>query len=107
LLLAQLGIAGGFLGLVGGYFISLILGELADRGIIQIDITLDALEQAKKDPKWRAAAVAVYAKASKGAKTEEEKIEIRAQYQKILADYATLGDGNPIGMLVNDQNPQS
>lgn len=69
------------------------LGSLLDKGIILVDISLDKIDQAKKDPKWRDAAEKAYKNASNGVKTEEEKDAIRKEYLAALEKYATFGNG--------------
>ena len=78
-----------------------ILGAMADRGIVKLDIGLDALEQARKDPKWRAGAEKLWKKTTAGVYTEKEKDEIRKQYLDALGDFVEFGDG-----LRDNKNPQ-
>lgn len=86
------GFFGGFL----GWLFSLVLGLFLDKVIIQIDITIDSLKEALKDSEWREAALKAYEHASAKVYSEEEKIEIRKQYQDALAKYATYGNGVPV-----------
>ncbi len=68
---------------------------MLDNGLILVDIQIDKLGQALKDPQWRQAAGKAYAHASKRVYTEEEKNAIRKQYLDALARYATYGNGVP------------
>lgn len=72
-----------------------ILGVMLDRGIIVLDIQIDRIKEALKDPQWRAAAEKAYMNATARVYTEEEKIAIRKQYLDALAKYATYGNGLP------------
>lgn len=74
---------------------SRILGEMLDRGIIVLDIQIDKIKEALKDPQWREAAQKAYEKASARVYTEEEKNAIRKEYLDALAKYATYGNGLP------------
>lgn len=69
------------------------LGSLLDKGIIVLDISLDKIDQAKKDPKWRDAAHKAYANAIRPNLTPEEKDAIRKEYLDALDKYATFGNG--------------
>lgn len=68
---------------------------MLDKGIIQLDIQIDKLKEALKDPQWRDAAEKAYKKASAKVYTEEEKDAIRKQYLDALSKYATYGNGVP------------
>lgn len=93
LLLASMGIPGGFLGAIVGKFSAWVLGEFLDRGIVVVDIQIDKLKEALKDKQWQAAALKAYETASARVYTEAEKNAIREQYKKALAAYATFGNG--------------
>lgn len=86
------------LGLVGlpasalTFIASLVLGSMLDKAIIKIDVFLDTIREAMKDPKWRDEATKLYNKASSRVYTEKEKDEIRKQYLDALGDYASLAD---------------
>lgn len=81
---------------------SRILGSMLDRGIIELDITLDHLKQAAKDPQWRDQVGKIYSKTVSKVFTEGEKDEIRRQYMEVLKQYAVFSN-TPI---VSDyQNP--
>lgn len=84
-----------FLSGIIGFFARRFLGDMLDRGLILIDIQIDRLREALKDPQWRAAAEKAYNLAQARVYTEEEKDAIRKQYQKALADYATYRNGLP------------
>lgn len=68
---------------------------MLDRGLIVLDIKIDKIKEALKDPQWREAAGKAYAKATAGVKTESEKDEIRKEYLAALSKYATYGNGVP------------
>lgn len=74
-----------------GYVVGLIaahfLGDLVDKGLIKIDITIDKLREALKDPEWRDAALKAYNHAQAKVYTEAEKNEIRKEYHKALDRY--------------------
>lgn len=72
-----------------------ILGSMLDKGIIELDITLDHIKQAAKDPQWRDQVAKIYAKTILKVYTESEKDEIRKQYMEVLKHYATFSN-NPI-----------
>jgi len=86
---AAMGLAG-FPAMVVGFVASYILGSLLDLGIVSIDIQIDKLKQALKDPQWRAAAVQAYRKASAQAYSEEEKSAIRKEYLAALDAYISF-----------------
>lgn len=73
---------------------------MLDNGIIELDITIDRMKEALKDPNWREGARKVYKEASSKALTEAEKDVIRKEYIKVLSAYATYGNGMP-----DNQNP--
>lgn len=87
--------ATGPLGAFLAFFITRILGDMADRGLIKLDIAIDRVKEALKDPQWREAALKAYNKASDKVYTEEEKDEIRKEYMAALSAYATYGNGVP------------
>ena len=90
--LTSMGVSGFFGGFLS--FIAVrVLGSMIDKGLIVVDIKIDKLKEALKDPEWRDAAKKAYDLASARVYTEAEKDEIRKQYQKALAAYATYGDG--------------
>jgi hypothetical protein len=82
---------GAFVALIAAHF----LGDLLDKGIINLDITIDKLKDALKDAQWREAALKAHDHATAKALTEEEKIAIRKEYKDALAKYATYGNGVP------------
>ncbi len=98
LLLAALGLSGP-LGMLVGLVLRVFLGEMLDRGLITLDIQIDKLKEAIKDPQWREAALKAYEKASSKVHTEGEKDAIRKEYTDALAAYATYGNG-----VLNDKN---
>jgi hypothetical protein len=96
--LTMLGLAGGPLGAILGFFASWFLGDLFDRGIILLDLTVDSIKEAIKDEKWRDDAKKAYDHAMARVYTDAEKNVIRKQYQDILKQFATFG-------VSNDQHP--
>jgi len=83
------GPVGALIAIVAKYF----LGSMLDRGLIVIDIQIDKLKEALKDPQWREAASKAYAQAQARVYTEEEKNVIRKQYLDAIRKYATYGNG--------------
>lgn len=69
-----------------------ILGNMLDKGIILLDIQIDKIREAMKDPRWRDKATKLYGKALARVYTEKEKDEIRKAYLDALGDYATIAD---------------
>lgn len=69
-----------------------VLGSLLDKGIVEIDVKLDKIREAMKDPKWRAEATKLYGKALAKVYTEKEKDEIRKDYLRALGEYASIAD---------------
>lgn len=90
--LSYLGITGWPANLISG-LIAMFLGPMIDKNVIRpIDITIDARNQAMKDPRWRDEATRLFSKASAKLYTEEEKDAIRQEYLNALGDYASLAD---------------
>lgn len=87
--IASLGIAG-FPATALGFIAAYVLGSMLDRGIVSLDISIDRLKQALKNPQWRAAAEAAYRKATSKVYTEKEKDEIRKQYLAALDAYISF-----------------
>ena len=83
----------GFWGGILAWGAAWILGDMADRGIVKLDLKIDDLKQAMKEEKWKKQAVEYYAKAGVRLYTEEEKNAIRNEYLDLLSDYAGFGDG--------------
>jgi hypothetical protein len=81
---------------------SRILGSMLDRGIIELDITIDHLKQAAKDPQWRYQVGKIYSKTVSKVFDEKEKDEIRRQYMEVLNQYAIFAN-TPI--VSDNQNP--
>lgn len=90
--LPLLGVTGFWAGPLG-WVAAWILGDLADRGLVKLDLRIDQLKEALKDEKWKKEAGEYYAKAGARLYTEEEKNAIRKEYLDLLADYAGFGDG--------------
>ena len=84
-----MGVSGPF-GVLLTFIITNVLGALLDKGIVQIDITIDSLQEAMKSKAWRKEALSVYNEAIGKVHTEEQKNVIRKQYQDILSRYATF-----------------
>ena len=74
---------------IAAYF----LGDFVDRGIVMLDLKIDKLKEALKDPQWHSAALKAYNKSISRVYTEEEKNAIREEYRKALSDYAGFGNG--------------
>jgi hypothetical protein len=90
--LVLIGVTGfwaGPLAWVAAYF----LGDLADRGLVKLDLKIDDLKEAMRSEKWKKDAVEYYHTAGARLYTEEEKNEIRKKYSDALADYVGFGDG--------------
>jgi len=87
--IAAIGLAG-FPAMIVGFIASYVLGSMLDIGIVNLDIQIDKLKQAMKDPQWRKAAEAAYKKASSGVYTEEEKDAIRKEYLAALDAYISF-----------------
>jgi hypothetical protein len=90
--LLAIGVAGfwaGPLAWVAAWF----LGDLADRGLVLLDLKIDQLKEAMRDEKWKKEAVEYYKEAGARLYTEGEKVEIREKYLDLLSDYAGFGDG--------------
>lgn len=91
LLLAKFGITGrlaDFLGL----FLRGAIGLLIESGIFQIDLTLDAYREGQKLKQFKKLASKAYKKATAKVYSEEEKIEIRKEYLKIISLIGTVGN---------------
>lgn len=82
-----------------GAFISFIathvLGSMLDNGIIVLDISVDRIKEAMKDPVWRIEAQNAYKKATARVYEQWEKDKIRKEYLDALSKYATYGNGVP------------
>lgn len=90
----------GPLGAFISFIASNVLGSMLDNGIIKLDITIDRIKEAMKDPMWRVEAQNAYKNATKKVYAEWEKEAIRKEYLDALSKYATYGNGLP-----DDQNP--
>ena len=89
--LASLGVTGVPAALLAFIAVS-VLGSLLDKGIVEIDVKLDKIREAMKDPKWRAEATNLWGKSLAKVYTEKEKDEIRKDYLRALGEYASLAD---------------
>jgi hypothetical protein len=98
--LASIGVSG-VPGMILGKIVAFALGDMADRGIIIIDLTIDKLKQALKEPQWREAAQKAYENAAARVYTEDEKNAIRQQYMDALRNFAVFGNG-----VRDDKNPK-
>lgn len=94
--LLTLGAATGPVGFIATWFLTTILGDIADKAIIKIDLTLDQLKEAMRDDRWKDEALKYYDEASAKVYTEEEKNAIRKKYMDALAGYASFGNGVPV-----------
>lgn len=74
---------------------SMILGSLLDKAIIEIDLSIDSLKQAIKEPQWKDEAKKAYDHAMARVYTEKEKNAIRQEYLDALSHFATFGNGMP------------
>lgn len=88
--LASIGLTGPF-GAFVAFFATRVLGDMLDRGIIKIDISIDKLKQALKEKDWKDAAEKAYGKAIAKVYTEKEKDEIRTEYLAALSKYVGFG----------------
>lgn len=93
LLIASMNISGPFAALIA-YLAKTILGELLDRGIIELDIQIDKLKEGLKSDQWKDAIEKAYAKASSKVYTEEEKNAIRQEYLDAIRKYAYIRVSN-------------
>lgn len=73
--------------------LAFVLGDLIDRGIFVIDLTIDSIKIALQKKEYREAALKAYAKAKAKVYTDEEKKAIRAEYQAIIRKFVPVGDG--------------
>lgn len=95
--LKQMGIGGPLASLIS-FIAKRILGDLLDKGIIILDLSIDSISQAMKESEWREAAQKAYSKAQRRVLNEGEKHEIRREYLDALSRYATLS------RVSNDRN---
>lgn len=86
----------GFFGGVLGWVAAWILGDLADLGILKLDLTFDQINEALRNEKWKVQAVEYYKKAGSRLFTEEEKNAIRNEYLDALDDYVGFGDNGRV-----------
>ncbi len=70
-----------------------IIGSALDLGILQIDLTIASIKVAIQDDKYKELAEKAYAHATARVYTEEEKVAIRRQYQEVLRDFGSIGNG--------------
>jgi len=80
----------GVIGTALKYFIKALLGRIADFGIMQFDLTADALIRAFRKPELKEQAHELYAKSSKKVYNESEKQVIREQYMDHLRSLTEL-----------------
>lgn len=98
--LASIGLTGP-LGAFVAFIAAWILGDIADRGIIVLDLSIDSIRQALSESQWRDEAKKAYDHAVARVYTEAEKNAIRQEYLDALSKFASYGDG-----LRNDQPPE-
>lgn len=73
------------------FFGAWFIGDLADRGILLVDLTLDSIKIAMSEKQWKDAAKKAYDKATAKVYTEDEKQKIREQYLDALRGFARVG----------------
>lgn len=83
----------GPLGSILAHFARGFLGVLADKGILNLDLTLDSIRIGAERKEYREDALKAFEKASARVYTEEEKRAIREEYLKILRKFGRVGDG--------------
>lgn len=91
--LASVGLTGGWAAFVSP-ILCWILGDLLDKGIYVIDLTLDSIKVGMQEKEFKEAAEAAYNRASARVYTEAEKVAIRQQYLDALAAFAKFGSLN-------------
>ncbi len=65
-----------------------------DKGILQVDLTIASIKVALQEDQYKALAKAAYDHAAARVYTEGEKIAIRKQYQDVLRDFGSVGNGD-------------
>lgn len=70
-----------------------VIGDMIDKGIYVIDLTLNAVKTGMQMEQFKELAEAAYQRASARVYTEEEKVEIRKQYLDVIRDFARFGNG--------------
>lgn len=83
----------GPLGAIVGFFASILLGSLLDKGILVMDLTISSLKVALSKEEFKDAAKKAYDHATARVYTEEEKVAIRKQYQDIIDRFGSVGNG--------------
>lgn len=94
LLLGHFGITGQLANLLA-FFLRRIIGFLMMQGIFHIDLTLDAYREGQKLKEFEEAARKAYEEASAKVYTEEEKIEIRKKYLRLVRLIGNVGNPKP------------
>jgi hypothetical protein len=70
-----------------------VLGNLIERGILVIDLTIVSIKVAMELDTYRPAAIKAYKRAKARLYTDEEKKEIRRLYLDVMRDFARVGNG--------------
>lgn len=73
--------------------IEFIVGGMADAGILKIDLTIASIKVALQDEKFKDLAKKAYDKTILRVYTYEEKVAIRKQYQDIIREFGSVGNG--------------
>lgn len=89
LILANFGIYGKLAHFLG-FFVKGFMGLGLEIGVFKIDVTLDAIKEARSLKQFDKMALAAYEKTVARVYTEEEKIEIRKQYLDIISDFGPV-----------------
>lgn len=69
------------------------LGLLVEKGILKIDLLLDAYREGAKIPEFHKDATAAYEWATARVYDEAKKAEIRRKYLEIISRIGAVGDG--------------
>jgi hypothetical protein len=72
--------------------LSLVIGSMMDKGILKIDLTVDAIKFAISQKEFEKEARAVYVVATKKVYTDAEKEVIRQKYLEILRNFVPVND---------------
>lgn len=73
-----------------GFFVKGFMGLALEVGVFKIDVTLDAIKEAKSLKNFDRMALAAYEKTVAKVHTEEEKNEIRKTYLSIISDFGPV-----------------
>lgn len=89
MLLAKFGIYGRAAHALG-FFVKGFIGLGLEMGVFKIDVTLDAIKEARSLKNFDRMALAAYEKTVAKVHTEEEKVEIRKTYLSIISDFGPV-----------------